>query len=87
MTSPTSKEAKENNIKKLIGEIWEQECGRNKDDLTSVVFDDRNFIVVKTCDREAEIHDSLFDDYFRSTDEQKKQSARKNIKNFLDEKI
>jgi hypothetical protein len=87
MASPSSKEMKADKIRKLVGSIWEQECGRNKDDLTSIVLDDRNFIVVKACDKEAEIHDSLFDDYFQSVDEQKKHEARKNIKNILEEKI
>lgn len=87
MTSPIPKEEKEKKIKKLVGEIWEQECGRNKDDLKSIVFDDRNFIVVKACDKETEINDSLFDDYFQSIDEQKKQRAIKNIKKILDEQV
>jgi len=88
MARLTAIEAKENEIKKLIRNIWEKECGRSKDELSLIKIDVTYMTTIKIDDRTIEIHYSLFDDYFSSSNTKaQKQGAVDKIKECLLGKI
>lgn len=87
MTRPTPREAEEMRIRKLVKDIWENDCARKKDELVGIGFNDDkpNFTIIRTDKASIEIHRSSFEDYFNSRSEEQKKYARDSIKKFLEQ--
>jgi len=82
MGRPTPGEAKEMQYRKLIKEIWGKEFNRNKDEFTIISLG-KQFMKIKTGEKETDIHRSLFEDYFTATNEELKIGSLENIKKYL----